>query len=124
MSGSAGPDKARRGACRGARPRLRYIAVYLLHRTAPYVYTRAARGLSPCRCRSIAGFSSVVTLAEVLRKPKQLGNRGIERGYRELLQRSRHFSLIPIDAGMADRAAELRARHQLRTLDALNSPRR
>ncbi|MFL5800691.1 MAG: type II toxin-antitoxin system VapC family toxin [Roseiflexaceae bacterium] len=67
----------------------------------------------------IAGYSSVVTLTEVLTQPKRLANTAVEIAYRDLLLYSRNFSLIPIDAVIAERAADLRARHNLRTPDAL-----
>jgi predicted nucleic acid-binding protein len=67
----------------------------------------------------LAGYSSVVTLTEVLTQPKRFGNKEIENEYRSLLLRSRNFVLIGINSVIAESAAELRARHQLRTPDAL-----
>ena len=67
----------------------------------------------------IVGFSSVITLTEVLTRPKQLGEKNIEQSYRELLQNSRNFTLIPVTAAIAEQAAELRSRYGLRTPDAL-----
>jgi predicted nucleic acid-binding protein len=68
---------------------------------------------------AVTGYSSVVTLIEVLTQPKRLGNLAIEREYRDLLLHSRHFELIGIDTPMAELAAALRARYALRTPDAL-----
>ena len=68
---------------------------------------------------TIAGYSSVVTLTEVLTQPKRLGNSIIETAYRDLLLHGRNFSLISIDAAIAEEAADLRARYNLRTPDAL-----
>ena len=68
---------------------------------------------------TIKGFSSVVTLTELLTKPKQVGATAIENEYRHLLLNSRNFTLVPIDSTIAELAAELRARHRLRTPDAL-----
>lgn len=68
---------------------------------------------------SVAGVSSIVTLTEVLTKPKQTGNQRIEREYRSLLLHSRHVSLIAVDAMIAERAADVRARWNMRTPDAL-----
>ncbi|MCI5124431.1 MAG: type II toxin-antitoxin system VapC family toxin [Candidatus Electrothrix sp. AR5] len=65
------------------------------------------------------GYGSVITLTEVLVHPKRNGKIALEKEYRNLLQNSRNFELIPIDADIADRAAELRSRHNLRTPDAL-----
>ena len=67
----------------------------------------------------ITGYSSVVTLTEVLTQPKRVGNTTVENEYRDLLLHSRNFGLILIDASIAERAADLRARYSLRTPDAL-----
>ncbi len=68
---------------------------------------------------TIAGYSSAVTLTEVLTKPKELRDTIIEQEYRSLLLASRNFTLVVVDALVAEHAAELRARHRLRTPDAL-----
>ena len=68
---------------------------------------------------AMRGFTSVVTLTEVLTLPKQLHYRTIEAEYRSLLLGSRHFSTIAVDPAIAESAAELRARYRLRTPDAL-----
>ena len=53
---------------------------------------------------TIAGYSSVVTLTEVLTLPKRLGNVAVELAYRNILLRSRHFALLSIDPAIAERA--------------------
>lgn len=53
------------------------------------------------------------------KSPFQAGDVALVTAYRDLLLASRHFSLVPIDAVVAERAAELRARYRLRTPDAL-----
>jgi len=63
--------------------------------------------------------SSVVTLTEVLTKPKQSGNADIEAQYSSLLLNSRNFALLPISIEIAVTAADLRARYNIRTPDAL-----
>lgn len=68
---------------------------------------------------AVRGFTSAITLTEVLTRPRQLGNKLIEAEYRELLLRSRNFWIVPIDASVAEAGAELRARYHLRTPDAL-----
>jgi predicted nucleic acid-binding protein len=65
------------------------------------------------------GCASVITLTEVLVQPKRCGKIALEKEYCDLLLRSRNFDLIPIDAEVAELAAELRGRHNLRTPDAL-----
>jgi len=69
---------------------------------------------------TLRGYSSVITLTEMLVHPKLLGATTLEQHYRELLRNSRHFELVPIDAMIAEQAAELRARYNLRTPDALH----
>ena len=67
----------------------------------------------------ISGFSSMVALTEVLTKPKKVGDTKTENEYCDLLLHSRNFRLILIDSTVAERAADLRARYNLRTPDAL-----
>lgn len=67
----------------------------------------------------IKGYSSVITLTEVLVFPKNNGEITLENEYRDLLQNSRNFELVPIDTKIADQASELRSRHNLKTPDAL-----
>lgn len=68
---------------------------------------------------AIKGYGSVITLTEVLVHPKSRGETALENEYRDILLHSRNFELIPIDAGIAERASELRSRYNLRTPDAL-----
>jgi predicted nucleic acid-binding protein len=67
----------------------------------------------------VAGYSSVVTLTEVLTQPMRLNNSVLETEYRELLLNSRNFALAVITTQVAERAAGLRAKYSLRTPDAL-----
>jgi len=67
----------------------------------------------------LAGYSSVVTLTEVLTHPKRLKNIALENEYSDLLLHGRNFKLIPIDVAVADQAADFRAHYNLRTPDAL-----
>jgi predicted nucleic acid-binding protein len=96
--------------------------------TAPFIYfvERHPRYLPLLRdvfrridAGTLLGYGSVITLTEVLTRPFQAGDVALVTAYRDLLLTSRHFSLVPIDAGVAERAAELRARYRLRTPDAL-----
>jgi predicted nucleic acid-binding protein len=68
---------------------------------------------------TIRGFASVVTLTEVLTQPIRFGNTSLEISYRNLLLQSRNFALISIDPAIAEQAADLRARYNVRTPDAL-----
>lgn len=67
----------------------------------------------------IAGYSSVATLTEVLIQPIRTGKSAIANEYRDLLLHSRNSRLVAIDAEIAQRAAHLRARYNLRTPDTL-----
>ncbi len=68
---------------------------------------------------SITGITSAITLTEVLTHPLRLGNDELRKTYFELLLGARNFATLPIEIGMADTAAELRARYGFRTPDAL-----
>jgi len=68
---------------------------------------------------TLSGFGSVVILTEVLTQPKRLANTTLEIEYGDLLLHGGNFNLIPIDTIIAVRAADLRARYNLRTPDAL-----
>lgn len=69
---------------------------------------------------SIDAVTSVITLAEVLTQPMKQGNVKLEQEYRDVLLSSAGFRLLPITASIAELAARLRARHNLRTPDALH----
>jgi predicted nucleic acid-binding protein len=68
---------------------------------------------------SIEAHTSTVTLIEVLTRPKQLGQLSLEHTYRSLLVSSAHLSLHPVDASVAELAADFRAHFRLRTPDAI-----
>ena len=70
--------------------------------------------------RPIEAVSSVITLTEVLTQPVKLGNTRLEQEYRDILLYSREFRLLPITSRIAESAADLRARYNLRTPDALH----
>ena len=65
------------------------------------------------------GFTSVITLAEVLVHPFLHNDLVLQQEYRRLLLNSRNFETVGISAAIAEQAAELRARHRLLTPDAL-----
>ena len=68
----------------------------------------------------IEAVSSVITLTEVLTQPFKLRNTRLEQEYRDILLYSREFRLLPITSRIAESAADLRARYNLRTPDALH----
>lgn len=65
------------------------------------------------------GFTSAISLTEVLIHPLRQGNTTLQQRYRDLLLNSENFHIIAIDAEIAERAADLRARYNLRTPDSL-----
>jgi predicted nucleic acid-binding protein len=69
---------------------------------------------------SVEAVSSVIILAEVLPQPIKLANSRLEQEYRNILLHSGGFDLLPVTAQIAESAAALRARYNLRTPDALH----
>ncbi len=68
---------------------------------------------------TVLGFTGMISFAEVLVKPKSVGDLVMEAAYRNILFQSRNFTIVPIDAVVAERAAELRARYRIKLPDAL-----
>ncbi len=68
------------------------------------------------RCRLV---TSVLALAEVLVVPKRHRADALTARYRDLFRSFPNLTVVPIDEEIAERAAELRARHGLHTPDAL-----
>ena len=69
--------------------------------------------------RTLSSVTSVITLTEVLIHPLRQGNQHLADAYRSLLATSGDFQTLPITSDIAEQAAALRARHGLRTPDAL-----
>ena len=65
-------------------------------------------------------FSAVHILTEVMVKPLQTGNDELAQEYREILVNSDAHTLVSITVPIAESAADLRARYNLRTPDALH----
>jgi len=76
------------------------------------VFQRVADG-------ALTGCTSVVTLTEVFVHPLRHGDTHLQRQYRDLLLNSDNFETRSVDPHIAERAADLRARYNLRTPDAL-----
>jgi predicted nucleic acid-binding protein len=68
---------------------------------------------------SIAGISSSLTLTEVLTQPLKLGKSNLVSSYEDILLNSAGFQLVTIDTNVARTAADLRARYNLKTPDAI-----
>jgi len=67
----------------------------------------------------ITGTTSVISLCEVLVHPIRNQNANLQKRYREILQNSPNFYTEQINSSIACTAAELRAKYNLRTPDAL-----
>ncbi len=65
------------------------------------------------------GVTSVITLLEILVKPKREGREEVARDYRELLTTYPNLTIMEVDLELAELAADLRARYRIRTPDAL-----
>src|SRR5579871_3712938 len=60
--------------------------------------------------RAMQGFTSVITVTEVLTLPMRTGDTVIESEYRSILLHGRNLTVIAIDSQLAIVAADLRAR--------------
>lgn len=67
----------------------------------------------------LEGWTSVITLSEVLVQPIVTGRTDLQHAYRDLLLRSSNFYTLPITARVAEKAAGLRAKYRLRLPDAM-----
>ena len=61
----------------------------------------------------------MMTLTEVLVQPLRTGSTALVQDYEKILLNSSGFELVVIDAGIARKAAELRAHYGLKTPDAM-----
>lgn len=68
----------------------------------------------------IHAYCSTITLTETLTKPLEAGDKSLETAYRDLLTGTDYIFLMPVTEQVAEGAARLRARYNLRTADALH----
>lgn len=66
-----------------------------------------------------SGVTSVITMLEILVKPKREGNLEAARDYQELLTTYPNLHILDVDLTVACLAADLRAKYAIRTPDAL-----
>ena len=69
--------------------------------------------------RGAEAVTSTVSLLEVLVQPLALGKADLVNEYRSFLTETPHLTLRIFDSMLAERAATLRARYQVRTADAI-----
>jgi len=67
----------------------------------------------------VHGFSSVITLIEVLTHPLRESDEELAGRYRGFLLRSGNFTIYDIDPLIGEQAAKLRAKYGIRTPDAI-----
>jgi predicted nucleic acid-binding protein len=63
--------------------------------------------------------TSVLTLTEVLVHPMRQGDQELADRYRQILLHASQVTTMPVSEAIAEEAAQLRARHGLRTPDAI-----
>lgn len=68
---------------------------------------------------TITGLTSTLTLTEGLVRPLRNGDTQTAQRYRNLLLNSSDFQMLPISADIAEIAADMRVRYNLRTPDAM-----
>ncbi|MEP7291544.1 MAG: PIN domain-containing protein [Chloroflexota bacterium] len=85
----------------------------------PIYFDRMKAIMSYIDDQAVSGISSGLTLTEILTFPIRLGKISLVNRYEEILLNTRGFHLAPIDVKTCRTAADLRARHNLKTPDAL-----
>jgi len=97
--------------------------------TAPFIYYTESRPGYVDKMRMIfqAVFNaqvrvatSTLTLTECLTKPLRDQDAALVTAYQAMLRQTRGITLLPVNTTVAARAADLRARYNLRTPDALH----
>lgn len=94
--------------------------VYYAEENLKYV-ERVEAIITAVEVAPIEAVSSVITLTEVLTHPLRLGQIHYAQEYRDILLHNSGFRLLPVTESIADSAASLRARYNLRTPDAVHA---
>ncbi len=94
------------------------IFIYLLG-NHPHYAPVCVDLLQACADRKLLGITGDGTLAELLVKPLQLNDAAAVAAVRELLMENGTITLINHSRRAFERAADLRARHRLKMMDAL-----
>jgi len=76
------------------------------------IFNRVATGV-------VDGWTSVISLTEVLVHPISQGRNDLQQVYRELLLNSTNFHTVPVNTNVAENAARIRATYGLRLPDAI-----
>jgi predicted nucleic acid-binding protein len=92
--------------------------IYFIEKNSDYVekvrpfFKALARG-------DFKAVSSTVTLLEVLVYPLRQSETALAQKYRDILLNTEHLEIIPVSPAIAEKAAGLRAAHNLKTPDAI-----
>ena len=92
--------------------------IYLIEQNPAY-YARVRAFFQLLDSGTIHGYTSIITLIEVLTIPRNNQPPHLATAYRAILSNSPALTLIPTDIIIAERAAQLRVDFQLRTPDAI-----
>jgi len=94
--------------------------VFIYHfESHPFYLPATSTVLSMVRDGNLDAVISVVTLMEIVVRPLSLGRRAVAEEYEVLLAHFPHLEIHDADRWIARRAAELRARYQVKPADAL-----
>lgn len=93
--------------------------IYYVEENPTYVAKMDAV-IAVIEAKPIEVVSSVILLAELLPLPMRAGHVAIVRTYRNILFYNDQFRLLPVSLEIAEVAADIRARYNLRTPDALH----
>jgi uncharacterized protein len=69
---------------------------------------------------ALSAVASVLAITEILIPAYKVGDLRAARQVRSALERIPNLEIVEVDAGIADLAAQLRAKHNLRTADAIH----
>jgi predicted nucleic acid-binding protein len=102
---------------------------HLYIETAPFIYFTEARAVYADKMRAIFAevsggglqvLTSAVTIPETLMKPLRANDKPLVTRYRTMFYHTKGIRVVSVSPSSGDLAAELRARYNLRTPDALH----
>ena len=94
--------------------------VYLVERNPNYI-AKMRRIVDNIGTARLQVFTSVITLTEILVLPLRLGNTDLAQKYHDILSDRYNYKMVAITSEIAISAAAIRARHGLRTPDAMHA---
>lgn len=92
--------------------------IYFIERNPKYIGTVRPFFESLDEGRFLA-VTSTITLAEVLVHPLRLNDISLAKNYKEILLEAENLDTFPLSPNIATEAARIRAKHDLRTPDAV-----